>query len=167
VAASFAADPGDPDHHRGLIAVAHLAPGDPSTVPLQQCQVIENLRRVYGLDQPLPVQFVKWFTTFWTFPWDPTAWGYSITDGQPVRDKIFERIPSTLQLMGTALFLTIVIAIPVILGAVKQYSIADRRCGVATITCALTFCLHHPSPDLRPAAGPLPALRQELLRPGG
>ena len=40
-------------------------------------EVIENLRRVYGLDQPLPVQFVKWFTPFWTFPWDPTAWGYS------------------------------------------------------------------------------------------
>jgi peptide/nickel transport system permease protein len=43
---------------------------------------------------------------------DNTAWGYSITDGLPVRDKIFERIPSTLQLMGLSLILT-VIAIPV------------------------------------------------------
>jgi peptide/nickel transport system permease protein len=116
--------------------IVYSAPGDPfdrfrsnKVSP----EVIENLRRVYGLDQPLPVQFVKWFTTFWTFPWDPTAWGYSITDGQPVRDKIFERIPSTLQLMGTALFLTIVIAIPVgILGAVKQYSIADKTIAVVT-----------------------------------
>ena len=116
--------------------IVYSAPGDPfdrfrsnKVSP----EVIENLRRVYGLDQPLPVQFVKWFTTFWTFPWDPTAWGYSITDGQPVRDKIFERIPSTLQLMGTALFLTIVIAIPVgILGAVKQYSFADKTIAVVT-----------------------------------
>jgi peptide/nickel transport system permease protein len=116
--------------------IVYSAPGDPfdrfrsnKVSP----EVIENLRRVYGLDQPLPVQFFKWFTTFWTFPWDPTAWGYSITDGQPVRDKIFERIPSTLQLMGTSLFLTIIIAIPVgILGAVKQYSVADKTIAVVT-----------------------------------
>jgi len=116
--------------------IVYSAPGDPFDrfrSNRVSPEVIENLRRVYGLDQPLPVQFVKWFTTFWTFPWDPTAWGYSITDGQPVRDKIFERIPSTLQLMGTALFLTIVIAIPVgILGAVKQYSIADKTIAVVT-----------------------------------
>jgi peptide/nickel transport system permease protein len=116
--------------------IVYSAPGDPFDrfrSNRVSPEVIENLRRVYGLDQPLPVQFVKWFTTFWTFPWDPTAWGYSITDGQPVRDKIFERIPSTLQLMGTALFFTIVIAIPVgILGAVKQYSIADKTIAVVT-----------------------------------
>lgn len=116
--------------------IVYSAPGDPFDrfrSNRVSPEVIENLRRVYGLDQPLPVQFVKWFTTFWTFPWDPTAWGYSITDGQPVRDKIFERIPSTLQLMGTALFLTIVIAIPVgILGAVKQYSVADKTIAVVT-----------------------------------
>lgn len=117
-------------------AIVHLAPGDPfdrfrsnKVSP----EVIENLRRVYGLDQPIPVQFYKWFTTFWTFPWDNTAWGYSITDGLPVRDKIFERIPSTLQLMGTSLILTIIIAIPVgILGAVRQYSVADKTIAVIT-----------------------------------
>jgi peptide/nickel transport system permease protein len=116
--------------------IVYSAPGDPFDrfrSNRVSPEVIENLRRVYGLDQPLPVQFVKWFTTFWSFPWDPTAWGYSITDGQPVRDKIFERIPSTLQLMGTSLFLTIVIAIPVgILGAVKQYSFADKTIAVVT-----------------------------------
>ncbi len=127
--------------------IVYLAPGDPfdrfrsnKVSP----EVIANLRRVYGLDQPLPVQFFKWFTTFWTFPWDNTAWGFSITDGLPVRDKIFERIPSTFQLMGTSLLLTIVIAIPVgILGAVKQYSVADKLIAVvATIGYALpTFWL--------------------------
>jgi peptide/nickel transport system permease protein len=127
--------------------IVYLAPGDPFDrfrSNRVSPEVIENLRRIYGLDQPLPIQFFKWFTSFWSFPWDPTAWGYSITDGMPVRDKIFERIPSTLQLMGTALFFTIVIAIPVgILGAVKQYSIADKTIAVvATIGYALpTFWL--------------------------
>jgi len=117
-------------------AIVFLAPGDPfdrfrsnKVSP----EVIENLRRVYGLDQPILVQFVKWFTTFWRFPFDPTAWGYSITDGDPVRDKIFGRIPSTLELMGTSLFFTVIIAIPVgILGAVKQYSIADKTIAIIT-----------------------------------
>ncbi len=127
--------------------IVHLAPGDPFDrfrSPKVSPEVIENLRRVYGLDQPLLVQFVKWFSAFWSFPWDNTAWGYSITDGLPVRDKIFERIPSTLQLMGVSLFATVVIAIPVgILGAVKQYSTADKVIAVfATIGYALpTFWL--------------------------
>ncbi|HSW42141.1 MAG TPA: ABC transporter permease [Patescibacteria group bacterium] len=116
--------------------IVYTAPGDPFDrfrSNRVSPEVIENLRRIYGLDQPLPIQFTRWFSTFWTFPWDATAWGYSITDGQPVRDKIFERIPSTLQLMGTALFFTIVIAIPVgILGAVKQYSVADKVIAVVT-----------------------------------
>lgn len=127
--------------------IVYLSPGDPfdrfrsnKVTP----EVIENLRRVYGLDQPLPVQFVKWFTSFWSFPWNPMAWGYSITDGLPVRDKIFERIPSTLQLMGVSLFFTVVIAIPIgILGAVRQYSWSDKIIMiVATIGYALpTFWL--------------------------
>jgi peptide/nickel transport system permease protein len=117
-------------------AIVFLAPGDPFDrfrSPRVSPEVIANLRRVYGLDQPLIVQFFKWFTRFWSFPFDNTAWGYSITDGLPVRDKIFERIPSTLQLMGTSLFFTIVIAIPVgILGAVKQYSVADKVIAIIT-----------------------------------
>lgn len=122
--------------------IVYLSPGDPfdrfrsnKVSP----EVIENLRRVYGLDQPLPVQFVKWFTSFWSFPWNPTAWGYSITDGLPVRDKIFGRIPSTLQLMGVSLFFTVVIAIPIgILGAVRQYSWSDK---VITIVATIGYAL--------------------------
>ena len=127
--------------------VVHLAPGDPFDrfrSPRVAPEVLENLRRIYGLDQPLPVQFWRWFSTFWTFPWDHTAWGFSITDGQPVRDRIFERLPATLLLMGTGLLATITIAIPVgILGAVKQYSVADKAIAIfATIGYALpTFWL--------------------------
>jgi peptide/nickel transport system permease protein len=127
--------------------IVHLAPGDPFDrfrSPRVSPEVLENLRRIYGLDQPLPVQFWRWFSTFWTFPWDSTAWGFSITDGQPVRDRIFERLPATLLLMGTGLLATITIAIPVgILGAVKQYSVADKVIAIfATIGYALpTFWL--------------------------
>src|SRR5664279_314797 len=111
-------------------AIVYLAPGTPfdrfrsNRVPVE---VINNLMRVYGFDQPLPVQFFKWFTHFWSFPFDSTAWGYSITDGTPVRAKVFARIPSTLLLTGSSLLLTALIAIPVgIIAAVKQYSVTDK-----------------------------------------
>lgn len=111
-------------------AIVNLTPGSPVDkfrTPRVSPQTIQNLIHLYGLDQPLPVQFWKWFTHFWSFPWDNTAWGYSFTDGRPVRDKIFQRAPSTLLLMGTSLVVTVVLAIPIgILQAVKQYSWADK-----------------------------------------
>ena len=90
-----------------------------------------------------PGQLVNWMTAF-VQVWRPDAWGYSFTDGQPVITKIAERIPYTLELMGTALFLTVIIAIPVgILGAVRQYSWSDKVIMVlATIGYAMpTFWL--------------------------
>ena len=90
-----------------------------------------------------PGQLINWMTAF-VQVWRPDAWGYSFTDGQPVIQKIAERIPYTLELMGTALVLTVIIAIPVgILGAVRQYSWADKIIMVlATIGYAMpTFWL--------------------------
>ncbi|HLX35961.1 MAG TPA: ABC transporter permease [Candidatus Limnocylindrales bacterium] len=111
-------------------AIVYLTPGnfvDKFRTGRVSEATIQNLIHVYGLDQPLPVQFWKWFTNFWTFPVNNLAWGFSFTDGQPVRDLIFARIPATLLLMGTSLLVTIVLAIPIgIMQAVKQYSWADK-----------------------------------------
>jgi peptide/nickel transport system permease protein len=110
--------------------IVYLTPGSPVDrfrSPRVPASVIAALIHSYGLDQPLPVQFVKWFTKFWSFPWDPTAWGYSFVDGKPVRDKLFARVPATLQLTGASLLLTVVLAIPIgVIQAVKQYSWTDK-----------------------------------------
>ena len=96
-----------------------------------------------------PGRFVSWITNFFQ-PWQVDgngnhyAWGYSFNNGQPVIEKIIERIPNTLILMGSSLFLTVVIAIPIgILGAVRQYSWPDKIITVlATIGYAMpTFWL--------------------------
>lgn len=110
-------------------AIINLAPGSPvdrfQTGRVSH-QTIQNLIHLYGLDQPLPVQYVKWITTFVQF-WRVDAWGFSFVDGLPVTQKIFARVPSTLELMGTALAVTILFAIPIgILAAVRQYSWADK-----------------------------------------
>ncbi len=111
-------------------AIVYLTPGSPIDKfrsPRVSPETIQNLIHLYGLDQPLPVQFANWFTKFWTFPFDHLAWGYSFTDGLPVRDKIFARIPGTLWLTGVSLIVTVVLAIPIgILQAVRQYRWSDK-----------------------------------------
>ncbi|MBA2557572.1 MAG: ABC transporter permease [Chloroflexi bacterium] len=113
-----------------VFAIVHLAPGSPidqfAGNPRVSPETRENLIRLYGLDRPLVEQFVRWITAFIQV-WRPDAWGYSFLDGQPVLHKYMERLPATLRLMGTALAVTIVFAIPIgILAAVKQYSWTDK-----------------------------------------
>lgn len=123
-------------------AIVNLAPGDPidrfRSGRVSQ-RVIQNLIRLYGLDKPLLEQFTSWFTAFWQFPWKPEAWGYSFVDGRPVTEKVAEKIPPTLLLMGTSLAVTTLVAVPLgVLAAIRQYSIADKLITtVATIGYAL------------------------------
>ncbi len=109
--------------------LVHLAPGDPIDrfrTPTVRPEQLAGLIELYGLDRPLHEQFWSWITTY-VQVWRPEAWGYSFLDGQPVLGKITERLPATLLLGGSALLLTVVVAIPLgILAAVRQYSLADR-----------------------------------------
>jgi peptide/nickel transport system permease protein len=110
-------------------ALIHLAPGspidrfrNPNVSPAQ----LERLVTLYGLDKPLVEQFWSWLTTY-VQVWRSEAWGFSFLDGLPVRDKIADRLPASLLLTGTALAVTIVVAIPIgVLAAVKQYSFVDK-----------------------------------------
>ena len=122
-------------------AIIHLAPGDPTDrfrSGRVSPETIANLIRLYGLDKPLVEQFTSWFTAFWQF-WKPEAWGFSFVDGRPVTEKIAEKVPTTMLLMGTSLLVTVIVAVPLgVLAAVKQYSWADKIITtLATIGYAL------------------------------
>jgi peptide/nickel transport system permease protein len=112
-------------------AIVQLAPGSPIDrfrTPQVRPETLENLIRLYGLDRPIHEQFISWITAF-VQVWRDDAWGYSLSvqAGRPVRDVIFERVPATMLLGGTALGVTALLAIPIgILAAVKQYSWADK-----------------------------------------
>ena len=81
-----------------------------------------RLEHAFGLDQPLPVQYVTWLGSFLKLDW-----GYSFSSHQPVLALIGERLPNTLYLMGTVFVVVLLIAIPVgVLTAVKQYSWFDH-----------------------------------------
>jgi len=81
----------------------------------------EALRRQYGLDQPLYVQYFKWA---WNFLHGDM--GRSFQWQRPVADLIKERIGLTVLVSLVALVFTYVVAIPIgIYSAVRQYSVGD------------------------------------------
>ncbi len=81
---------------------------------------------------------MSWITAF-VQVWREDAWGYSLFDNRSVRNTVIDRIPATLLLGGTALIVTVIIAIPMgILAAVKQYSVADKAITTfATVAYAI------------------------------
>jgi peptide/nickel transport system permease protein len=125
----------------GAFFIVRLAPGSPVDKfrgGRVSPEVIQNIIKLYQLDQPLPQQLWSWLSTFPQI-WRADAWGYSFTDGKPVLQTIASRVPLTILLMGTDLVVTAIIAIPLgILGAVRQYSLADKTITVlATIGYAM------------------------------
>jgi peptide/nickel transport system permease protein len=108
-----------------LFFMVRAAPGGPLAAaernPNISREQIELLKKKLGLDQPLPIQFVKWLGG--VFQGDL---GESIKFHRPVSVMIAERIPNTLLLVGIAFLITLLIALPVgILSARRPYSFFD------------------------------------------
>jgi peptide/nickel transport system permease protein len=124
-----------------VFLIVYAAPGDPTDrfrTPRVPPEQIEALIRSYGLDKPLPEQYLAWATTFFQV-WNSEAWGYSFVDGLPVLEKVARRLPPTILLMGTALIVTIIFAIPIgIIAAVRQYSWTDK---IITTTATIGYAL--------------------------
>lgn len=82
---------------------ADIYAGSPTASAADLAQMTENL----GLNDPLPVQYVKWLRGVAV-----GDWGNSYRDGRSVVETILARLPATLTLMLTSLLVALVIAIP-------------------------------------------------------
>ena len=108
-------------------AVIHLAPGGPVEVETEMslkasAQARENLKKLYGLDKPLHVQYADWLVRFVKLDF-----GKSFVDGNKVIDKISERVPITITINILSLIATFCIAVPIgVLSATRQFSIFDK-----------------------------------------
>lgn len=81
----------------------------------------EGLRQLYGLGQPIYVQYGKWLSRIIT-----GNFGESMEWRRPVTEVIGDRIWLTLLLSFAALLITWGLALPIgIFSAVRQYSVAD------------------------------------------
>ena len=110
-----------------VFSMIHLLPGDPADILLsgeggaEDPVVRATLMKELGLDQPLPVQYGIWL-------WRALHgnFGKSVYSQQDVFGLIFQRFPATLLLAFSAMFVSILIAIPAgIISAVKRQKPAD------------------------------------------
>jgi peptide/nickel transport system permease protein len=119
-----------------IFAILSLAPGDPlaqfALNPSIPQEVRERIRVSLGLDQPWPVRYVRWLGAL-----AQGDWGISFNTKAPVIDLIWQRLPQTLQVVGLAYVIAVLIAIPIgIISAVRQYSLFDN---VATFLSFVGF----------------------------
>jgi peptide/nickel transport system permease protein len=95
---------------------------------------IENVRKFYGFDRPIHVQYLEWLGNALT-----GDLGRSYNLRKPVAEVIFQRLPTTMLLGATAITFALILAIPLgVLAAVRPNSIFDRfALGIAVIGQAM------------------------------
>jgi peptide/nickel transport system permease protein len=121
-----------------LFTILALAPGDPfeelATNPNVPAEVRANLRAQYGLDDPVHLRYLRWFSAMLR-----GDWGFSFVSRVNVDTLILQRLPTTLFVLGSAQLLAILIALPIgTYSARRPYSLFDQ---VATTLAFVWFSL--------------------------
>lgn len=121
--------------------LVHLAPGgpavlaDPKLTQEEQAAIEEHL----GLDRPIPVQYGRWLSRV-----ARGELGESFLYAVPNRRAIAERLPNTMLLAGSALLLSVLLAVPLgLISATHRGGLVDRLVsGVVFLAMAVpTFWL--------------------------
>ena len=130
-----------------LFTLVNVAPGGPlaghGRTRRPKPEKAEILKRQFGLDQPLPVQYAVWLVGNDWMQVDADGdgvnesngtrrgilrgdFGFSFKTRKPVMEEIKDRLWNTIYLMVITLIVVTVIAIPVgVVSAIKQYSFFD------------------------------------------
>ena len=108
-----------------VFLMLHFMPGDPIDLMVDRKvpkAKREAMRVEYGLDKPLPEQYIRWANNILH-----GDLGTSIRTKKPVKELFASRLPATLKLTGISLLLQILIALPLgLLAAYKKDGIFDR-----------------------------------------
>ena len=114
-----------------VFSLIHLAPGGPGAVMADNrlpAADIARMRANMGLDQSLPVQYLKWAEGLAT-----GDFGISYTDSRPVLGEVMQRVPNTLILAGTAFIIALLIAVPVgVLSGARAHTRLDNLLSAVT-----------------------------------
>jgi peptide/nickel transport system permease protein len=130
-----------------LFVLVNVAPGGPlaghGRTRHPKPEKVEQLKRQFGLDQPLPIQYVVWLIGNDWMQVDSDGdgikessgtrrgilrgdFGFSFKTRKPVLEEIADRLGNSVYLMVVTLFIVALIAIPIgVLSAIKQYSFFD------------------------------------------
>lgn len=125
-------------------SVVQLLPGSPVFLRLQAAggmgseeispEIIEQTKKLYGLDKPLPTRYAIWLGKLVRLDF-----GNSYKDGRPVLERIGEALPITLQLNLISIFFIYLFSIPIgVFSATHQHT---RRDNASTFTLFLLYSL--------------------------
>jgi peptide/nickel transport system permease protein len=115
-------------------ALLHLAPGGPAGVLSGSARMSESdlarIRGNLGLDRPLPVQYLLWFKKVFL----SLDFGNSYATGEPVARMILERLPATLELMGAAFALALILGVSMgVASAVRRDGLLDQLFSLVSV----------------------------------
>ena len=105
--------------------LSHVVPGDPARLaagPQATPEMYEQIRREFGLDDPLPVQY-------WTYVTNLVRgdWGDSILSRRPVAEDLRLYWPATLELVLVAMLIATAVGVPLgVLSAVRADRATDQ-----------------------------------------
>lgn len=101
-------------------ALIRAAPGDPATILAGEAGAVdagfmERIRKDYGLDKPVPVQFVTYLGQLLRFDF-----GISYRENRPVKEIVMERLPATLLLTLSAFVFSIAVGVALGVAAARR-----------------------------------------------
>ena len=115
-----------------VFSLQQLLPGDPAVVLAgedKSPETIATIRALYGLDQPLPVQYLKWLGNLLQ-----GDFGVSMRLNRTVAALLLEKLPVTFQLATMALLVGIVVGVPAgVLAAVYVDTPVDGTASLLSI----------------------------------
>ncbi len=116
-----------------VFILQRMLPGDPLLVMAGEERdpvVLEELRKLYGFDRPIPVQFLIWLREVAT-----GNFGASLRTGAPVTELIAQTLPVTIQLAVASLIIALLIGIPTgVLSAVKKGTWLDYLANAISLS---------------------------------
>lgn len=105
--------------------ISHVAPGDPAVLaagPDATKEMVETVRKEYGLDKPLPLQFLVYAGNILQ-----GDFGHSIFSGREVADDLMRYFPATFELVVFSIFIAVLLGVPMgVLSAVKKNTWIDH-----------------------------------------
>jgi peptide/nickel transport system permease protein len=106
-----------------IFVIVHAAPGGPAVLinPELEPELAEQYAEQLGLNDPIPVQYVRWLGNV-----AKLDFGISLQHSVPTIDLLMQRFPASLLLASTAMALATAVALFLgIVSAIKRYSIWD------------------------------------------
>jgi peptide/nickel transport system permease protein len=116
-----------------VFGITQLLPGDVASVILGReagQAALQHLRQELGLNDPIPVQYVRWLRDFLT-----GTWGTSFSSGTPVRPLVLGRLRNSLMLLVVTLVISVPVAVALgVIAGLRQNTPIDHVISISALS---------------------------------